>query len=447
MNSYMRRFLTGTAITLTLLGLGGCTRERQPDVILIVADTLRQDHVGDPQVTPFLEAWSRDAVVYSQCRSFSSNTNIAMAALWTGKLPSETGVLTQITPLPQKEMTLAESYRAAGYETVGVVANPVLSARKGFAQGFDHYRATGLGGDEVLAALRTYLPQRNRRKPLFLYVHLMDTHFPYNSADYARNFDPDSSQPFTYFDEVHRGERPIEELLFAPHLDEAGLARGRAHYKASVRKLDEVVATLATDLGETWRNARVVFTADHGESLGEHGYHFGHSLLTYDVSLHVPLVVKVPGRQPATVDWLVNHHHLHAELEQVLGGPADRTPLSAVTEHHPLHRAWGHPNLGQFKVNPFQPTVGMKSAWRSFATHREKLIVIPQPGGIPRISFFDLTTDPTELRDLGRDGLAAAKHRHLLLGAGENAEGKTPEVIAIDEEEREILRSLGYMGQ
>lgn len=428
-----------------LLGLTTCGSTPKQDVVIIVLDTFRADHLGLEQTTPFIDQWSQQTQAFPQARSFSGNTNIAMAALWTGKKPDLTGVLTQVTPLPQKETTLAETYQAAGYETIGISANPVLAAKKGYAQGFDSYTCALFNGDQVLEKLEEALRHRKSNKPLFLYLHFMDTHFPYNPGPYFELFDPAPGEPFTYFQDVQSGTISIETMLFQPTLSQTDQARGKAYYRASVRQVDQYLKETHDLLGPIWKKARVVLTADHGEHLGEHGYHFGHSLLTYQQDLHVPLLIQIPGTPGKVHETVVSHGQLHREMSGWIEADPGRQSMWHSAEEATVHGAWGHPNLGQFKKNPFHALSGLESAWRSYEYEGEKLIVIPEPGGQFAIQFYNLKDDPLEQNNLGKQGLEQSVHKRPLLLGNQNQNRENQGVVDVGPEDEELLKSLGYI--
>ena len=131
---------TAALAALALLGCGG-KEPRRPDVLWIVWDTVRADHLslygyGRP-TTPFLEQLARDALVFDDCRSMASSTVPAHGSMFTGLMPSEHGADNHTRLLDPRFETIAELFRGAGYATYLYSANPNLQARTGFAQGFD----------------------------------------------------------------------------------------------------------------------------------------------------------------------------------------------------------------------------------------------------------------------------------------------------------------------
>lgn len=428
-------------IALTI-ALGSCHRQiHQPDVVMIVVDTLRWDHCGfnsGAPHTPFLDRLAKTASVYSQCRSFSSNTNIAMASLWTGQEPHETTVLTQLIAMPQRLETLAERFQQAGYTTYGLVTNPILSPDKGFAQGFDQYQLVD-DSDSMLEHLGT-LVTNDQRTPRFIYIHLMDCHFPYRPGRFA---EPYNCNNFRYFNEVAQGQLSLTEMLFNPPLDTVQLATARHMYAASVRHSDHVIQQIAALMTNTWQQSAVIVSADHGESLGEHGYFFGHSLMTYETTIRVPLLVRRPNQQQGHVEELPV---THSDLHDALAAWCDGDPNLKITPKRETHLAWGHPNLGRLQPNPMVPVRGIQGARRSLFQGGAKLHLIPQPDAPAALEHYFLGQDPWESNPSPIEQISS----ETMMILREELLRTSPDTV-IDsgslEEDLELLRSLGYVGE
>jgi arylsulfatase A-like enzyme len=209
--------------------------------------------------------------------------------------------------------TLPELLHEAGYEAAGFVANKFLMKEFGFAQGYDHYDASfsdnTVRGEVVNNAALTWLRQRKSQRPLFLYLHYMDVHGPYNAA---REFmDPLIAKVRAIPPEKRTTLSPelfnrINPYLRKPPANGSDLKdyeelRGYreywvARYEAGVAELDHYLGELIRELKalKLWDDAYVVLTADHGESLGEHGY-WDHGYTLFNAELHVPFVLRWPG--------------------------------------------------------------------------------------------------------------------------------------------------------
>ncbi len=277
----MRHRTIQLLVVLLSLAPAACGRvEVRPDdlpsnLLLVTIDTLRADALGSygaGHPTPVLDGLARDGTRFTRVYSPAPLTMPAHSTIMTGLLPPEHGVRNNgAFVLPAAVETLAERLSADGYTSAAFVSAAVLEARFGIAQGFGVYDEPG--GDNRGAlyaerpasvttgrALAWLEAQRDEEAPFFLWVHYFDPHAPYEPpAPWAESF---RDEP--YLGEVAATDAAVGRLL--DHL------RAR---ELSARTL-------------------VAVTADHGESLGEHGEK-SHALTLYDATQHVPLILAGPG--------------------------------------------------------------------------------------------------------------------------------------------------------
>jgi arylsulfatase A-like enzyme len=229
--------------------------------------------------------------------------------MFTGEYPYQHGVVGKLQldeqgqetivdpPLPDSAETLAEILQAEGYATAAFTANTAyMSEWCNLHQGFQRYEVERLDGMDVIAPASTWLDEP-RDAPFFLFVNLMDAHFPYNTKPC----------PGAFAGAVPEGEQPVRQLLedvlpgdkeADPSLVEAVMLqydRGIAHADRATGALLERLA----DMGE-WDNTLIVIASDHGEFVGEHRL-AQHSKDVYEEVSRVPLLVKEPGRGQAGV--------------------------------------------------------------------------------------------------------------------------------------------------
>lgn len=423
----------------------GSTR---PDIVLIVWDTCGADRLsaygyGRP-TTPFLDAFARTGVLYRHAYAPAPWTSPSHASLFTGLFPSHHG-LTQamgksarVRPgLPLLSQTLA----AAGYETACFTCNPFIAPGTGLDRGFAtmvplYHGEEGKGkgtGAEALRAIGGWLEGRRKhreagRRPLFVFVNLMEAHLPR---------DPSAASLDSVRDPSVRGE-PLEaarrvgetEAFFhslgvrrvpAPVLGAMGTV-----FDGTCLDMDgwtrEILARLrAGGLGD---GALVAITSDHGEALGEHG-ELGHGNSLYDTMLHVPLVVRWPGRLDGgrVEDAQVRLQDLYPTLLDAAGveaPPGTGLDAASLAESPLRPRAV----LAEFP----RPPVSLRDLRRAhpevpeetFRTFSESLAAVQDPIGTPgarkyirasrdvgdgsdariREELYDLLADPGEERDL-----------------------------------------------
>jgi arylsulfatase A-like enzyme len=336
----------GSILVLSLFSvwsLRAASTSRPPkSLLLVVVDTLRYD-AGDPggsadaAVPDFLK--SRGAH-YKNALAASDWTSPSMVALMTGRYPSDCGLLSAAwtTQFP-KDWSLPERLRSAGFRTSAVVSNPTLGGTRlalqaGFdafddkMTGFERNRAMGMRKapettDAALDALAK-LAEGKARSPWFLWVQYLQPHGPYAAPPpYAQSAD-DPGTPITTAasDIAGRGELPRYQYL--PE------ARGRNDYAARYRSsaqwsLDEADRFLRTAASKGYlRDVTVVFTADHGEFLGEDDYWFQHGVRLNPAVVRIPLVVARSVDDPLTRDPRpVSHLDLVPTLSRILGLPSN----------------------------------------------------------------------------------------------------------------------------
>jgi arylsulfatase A-like enzyme len=456
---------------VALLSAAGCRSSEpagRPPVVVILADTLRADYMGaygfQGDVSPNLDAIAARGVVFENCVAQSPWTKPSIATLFTGLYPEVHKVLTEngqyrerATRKPETDIvsddaaTLAEQLRARGYATAGFVANPWIRAAHGYGQGFDVFNTDGaaneMPGSEIVARALRWLGERKQGEPYFLYLHLMDTHGPYRAAD--EHFHALAGSSAAAGDPIVLNDALFERIppyLRVPEWTKAEDSRDvrvwRQRYAAGLRSLDAALAPLFAELQQRgeFDDALIVFTADHGEELFDHG-RWDHGYTLYEHQTHVPLIVRYPGAAHAgkRVEPVVGLLDVMPTVLDVAGAtipPATQgKALTALIE-------------GGAKVREaiFSEAVKWRPEMRSVRTTRHKLIV--DEGDDTRM-LFDLEADPGEKRNLATaerettDRLLALLRLHQDANAAHSGlAGGTAEV---PEDVAERLRALGYL--
>ena len=346
-------------ILALLLGLASCAR---PDpgprlLLLITVDTLRADRLGaygsDRGLTPHLDALAEKSLVFTSTYAPSSHTLPSIVSIFTGRYPEELGVWSNLSVVPPETPTLAKRFRDAGWNTSAVVSSWVLREASGLAVGFGTYddelpqmEATRpyperIGGDTTraaLAALDACLPDAEAR--CFLWVHFQDPHGPYAPPEHHRK------RLLAREREAKDGTRQLSRLPnnfgpggipIYPYLEgQQEVAWYRAGYNGEIAYLDESIGTLLAGLSERGLEgtSAIVFTADHGESLGENDYWFAHGELLTEELARVPLLVHLPDVAAGRRDELTGLVDLWPTLTQRLlpGSPTAPGPGRALLE-------------------------------------------------------------------------------------------------------------------
>jgi len=269
------------------------------NVLLVTIDTLRPDRLSCYSTrylkTPQIDSVAGRGVVFERAFSHAPLTLPSHASILLGAIPPAHGADDNgMRVVPRGAPSLQRTLKAAGYDTGAFVSAFPLDTRFGLAEGFDVYddrypaRAAAAldfperpAGKTVDAALDWLAARKGR---WFLWIHLFDPHAPY--------------APPPPYDSLFAGDAYSGEVAY---VDE------------SLGRLFRAVA----DRGETGRTL-VVLTADHGESLGEHG-EMTHSYFAYNSTIWVPLIVAVPGLRAGRAKDPVGHEDIFPSVCDLLG--------------------------------------------------------------------------------------------------------------------------------
>jgi arylsulfatase A-like enzyme len=257
---------------------------KRPNVVLIVADTLRSDHLpfyGYSLIeTPFLSGLADHSILCKYAWSPAPWTAPATASIFTSLYPFQHGLIYNIGNMrvntkivnklktfriPDKALTLAETLQKAGYRTFGVSMNINVCSGLNFNQGFDRFVTipNKKSAEHANQQLLKWEKEIKENAPSFVYIQYMDCHAPYE----RRN-------PW-YRKRIENGADP------------------KAAYDSNICYLDDQIRNMA-DRFKWKENTLIIFTSDHGEEFWEHGRH-GHGHAIYRESIQVPLMFYLPG--------------------------------------------------------------------------------------------------------------------------------------------------------
>jgi len=466
-----------------LAHLVGCSpggAEEPWPVLLITVEALRPDYLSgagyDRPTSPFVDELIGQGAVFEHALAPVARTTPALASLLTGAYPHTTGVRTLVDRLPPEQITLAEVLGAAGYRTLAVVNNRMLASGRGLSAGFDAYDG-GLVRDarETNDAVRASLSANDAAGPLFLWVHYFEPHTPYHPDEvHAEAFDPDYRGPFrlAFGREPRLGESARVFRQFPPGMTKADVvhrnllapevnAHVRRLYAGEIRSLDDALRELVPDLRARHPNLVIVFTADHGESLGEHDFYFDHGEYVYDAAGRVPLAFVLPESHPwygarrcRTSVSLVDVAPTLLEIVGVQPPPEmamrfEGRSLAPCLRGEPLtpepifleSGASLFPELVQRRVRH-----DVAGRLRAVTSQGWKLIWTPFARDDRAWELYDLTADPGETRDLYRpDHPQLARLRPLLRDWAARGAATTPPPREITDEDEQALRFLGYI--
>ena len=448
----MRRIGRLAAILLALGAALSCApRDERLSVVLVTLDTTRADALSclgaAPGTTPRLDELAAGSALFTQVRSDSNTTNPSHVSIMTGMRALDHGVMNHLTALPQGVDTLPEAFARAGYATGGFTSARHVGPELGW-RGFEVMpnMRKDRGARETTDLALDWL-SGVRGRPFFLWVHYWDPHMQYEPA-------PEVAKQFYTGDRTAgSGPRLAEEPYFTL-LPRDGVLRwlgdtrdpawAPAMYHAEVHATDAQVGRLLDAVAaRAGQRTLVVVTADHGESLGEHGIYYAHTGL-YEPQLHVPLIVHAPGLAPLRSDALVSSLDIAPTVAELAG----------VELHNPTAKGLSLARLlrGEADARVAERTTFVHQNAHNFAVAVRrgnwKLIWPIAPdhpilGTKPQL--FDLAHDPGETRNLAEQEPARlAELRQLVdpwVARGpveRHTENVSPEAL-------EQLRALGYL--
>ena len=314
------RALATTALALGLMACQGTGPDTplapsRANVLVMCIDVLRADHVGaygyPRPTTPAIDALAREGVVLN-ARSAAAWTKPSVPSYFTGRLPHQHGVylgsreqdgrlMTDV--LRPEEQTLAEVFKAAGYQTVALVANSIITSDAGFSQGFDAFieRKENTDARGLREGFLRWLDGAAPGTPFFAYLHFIDVHLPYDPPPGYRDLFGDGASTVDFRTaawkvlkrQIRTGEVKLSSADRQAMID---LYDGELRYVDA--QIGEVMASLRSR--GMFENTLIVVLSDHGEELLDHGG-IDHGSSLYDELLRVPLIVRFPGGRPEGV--------------------------------------------------------------------------------------------------------------------------------------------------
>jgi len=322
-----------------------------PNVILIVMDAVRADHLScyghHRKTSPNIDKLAKEGVLFERAFSAAEWSYPSHASIFTGKYPSYHKTMGKDISLHEENMTIAEILGSIGYETIGISSNILLSPINGFSKGFQNYivredpheivslikgsvkdfiRTLIYGFDwythKNVETIKKVLKKRNQSRPFFLFCNFYNCHAEYDPPrPYKKRFCSSLSEPPLYGVKYiskkmlgHTGEKIRGSALDVQKLNLIASEYGHFAYVAGGIPVSEEewevikswydggISYLDYHIGELIRflqhegifeDTFLIITSDHGDNFGEHGL-AGHQFCLYDSLLHVPLIMVYP---------------------------------------------------------------------------------------------------------------------------------------------------------
>ncbi len=470
----------------------------QPNVMIIVMDTVRGDHLSSyayrRPTTPNIDAITRESVQFLRAYTTSAWTPPAHASLFTGMYNSKHGVFHGHVYLEEKYSTLAEILSIEGYRTIAFSNNPWVSQVTGLTRGFEESIEKWEKQKSVRAAailkLKSLLPEKvynflktlknkvrpqiddkgaystnmlirswleetqHDNRPFFIFINYIEPHLPY--------------RPVSPFDRRFIDDRHSKMRILSVNQDMrrqwAGAAKmTREDFEILGGLYDGELSYLDWRMGQLLQylrqkglldNTILIITSDHGENLGEHDL-MDHQLCLYDTLVRIPLLIRWPsklgtetnaGKLVSIVDIfptllaLLDIGFSHSEELQGQDIFSSDSREHVYSEYEsPIHEMTEN---RKYYPPDFDPSV-FDRALKTVRDMRHKFI----RGSDGRHELYDIISDPDELRNLyAEQPERAAKMQRKLdewLGSFTKAEVKKDRA-SLDSLVKEQLSALGY---
>jgi arylsulfatase A-like enzyme len=454
-----RRLLGGLGVAALLLAGTAATpaprqsqakppAQRFPNVLVLSVDTLRADHVSAygyrRPTTPNVDRLLKSGARFTEARTVEPLTNPSLSSMFTSLYPHEHGATRNGLRVRPGLPSAALSFARRGYRTAAFVGNWTLKNRiSGLGDHFQRYdevftRKRWLGmfkgeataedlTDSALAWLAEH--EKGTTRPFLLWVHYVEPHAPYRLQE---EFAPKLG--IRTQGEPSRQDRYDTEIAFADH------------------HIGRLLAAFERD-PRLKANTLIVFTADHGESLGEHSY-WGHGRHLFEPGLRIPLGVAWAGKIPpgGVVTAPAQNIDVAPTLLSLAGLPVPETFRGF--DWAPVLRGAEPPRS---RVTWYQAHKGAVLSKQEAANARRKGLLeiaslLDGKKEIFRLSegklwLFDLGADPREAKSLsGRSTAPSARLRGWLDGVqkGLATSDRLAPQEEIDPENVQQLRALGY---
>ena len=471
-------------------GSSSSGKNRKPrGVIFLVIDTLRADHLNiygyERETLIHLKKFADEGVAFSNATAQGTMTKISTPSMVTSLYPISHTVLGMDSGLPASAKTIAEVFREEGYATVSYSSVPFTGRSNNMHQGYEELHESGSISDDAYRTKTSqhYVDQliqwleEHRDVPFFAFLHVFDPHSPFRPRPPYDTLwgAPGDEDRLAQIEEDVREHKVRTSMDNLPHKDEY-LKTGNDPdellriytdwYDGSIRGADAEIGRLFQALREMGieEDTLIVFSADHGEELWDHGQFF-HGQSVYSELTQVPLVFRWPNnpviKKGMMVDHVVENVDIMPTLLELSGieGPSNMQGRSLV----PLLSGTENANW-QKRVAVTQAMVGGFMGGGNGGSREQK----PHFGIIedgwklvrkevdPELEqeLFERATDPLDQKDLiGSDGngervngitetFEAWKTRM------EAAELPSDEEMSqeLSSEELRRLQALGYVG-
>ncbi len=381
------------------------------NVVLIVVDTLRADHLGcygyHRNTSPNIDALAKESVVFDTAIATAIPTHPAFATINSGQYSITHSIVAHggTSPVPRRVPWLPAILQKHGYTTCAV--DNLADWRHGFGRGFEFYidptsrRALSINCDNRTLNQRA-IPwlEHHANEQFFMFIHYWDPHTPYLPPRAYRTlfYKDNPDQPDNHLMDA-LADHPLGETWRDTWFNKLGKRVTDpeyivALYDGEIRYCDEGIAQLlkALDrLGKS-KDTVVLLMGDHGEMMYRHGIFFDHHGL-YDGNLHVPLIIRHPSLESRRLDVLAGNVDIAPTILDLCGVPVPEE-MEGIN--------WGPTLRRETEPDDREFIVSQECTWQmkwSIRTRTHKFILAREEDyyKTPMRELYDLRNDPNEL--------------------------------------------------
>jgi len=335
----------------------------RPNILIVILDEVRAKNLSlygySKEFDKNIKKIASESVVFTRAISTSNGSYPSATSLFTGKYPANHGIIhsfphttnEEIDKLRKNKFWLPLYLQNIGYDTF-----LISLIRAWFKKGFnyiqedkqkDPYRKINDNG--AIRKMIKYLPDwayvlakkmtgrnpkldfpapeetmnkaivkiKECKKPFFMFVHLEDAHYPWATTPTPKLDNKISRRKLLGKIESNEQRKYAKRRMF--NTDARSFEEVEEKYNKAIELSDKDVGRLYSFLKEEklWDNTLLILIGDHGLSIGEHDIYIHHGGL-YDETVHVPLIMHIPGVKPAVIDELISNVDIAPTILEIL---------------------------------------------------------------------------------------------------------------------------------
>lgn len=417
---------------------------QKPNVVFIMSDQHNANALscyGNKEIsTPNLDRLAKSGVLFTHAYCQTGQSVPSRYSIFTGRYARSTGTYSNGCGQNPDENTVADLFKKAGYVTATIGKHHMEMGPENQNHGFDvvetpvggHVAVNPLPMDEVspgrsnvgesnapneqhtcgLTAARSIkFIQDNKDKPFVLWCSFVGPHTPIvPSAPWSRQYKPEDLTLPVNHTAIDHDMPGVDGLIrkSGKFSNEMYHKQTLAYYYGLVSQIDYNIGLVLDELKKLGldKNTIVIYSADHGEMMSEHGA-WTKGSTAYEATIRVPYIVSYPNvfEGGKTCDELVCSIDVLPTLLDVAGLdiPANIQGKSLVPLVENKAPEWREYIFTELGANPKSGVVGVRS--KDF-----KYVRFMTAGNVEYEQLFDMNNDPWEMKNLAKD----AKYQEII---------------------------------